>query len=229
MAVGDLNHSGRVSSDRLSIELPRNPPLGVILAGGLSSRMGGGDKGLLELGGQTLLSRVIERLRPQVGDMILNANGDAGRFADYALEVFPDTLPDFPGPLAGVLAGMEAAKARGHTYIVTVAADTPFFPPDLATRLTEAAAREGLPLSMAVTPDPERGLARHPTFGLWPVALADDLRTALQDGMRKIVLWTSSHGLAKVEFPADPFDPFFNVNTPEDMKRAEAMIAEFGL
>ncbi len=229
MAGGDLSASDRVSSDRLSTGMPRKPPLGVILAGGLSSRMGGGDKGLLDLKGQTLLSRVIGRLRPQVGDMVLNANGDAGRFAGYGLDVIADTLPDFPGPLAGVLAGMEAAKARGHTHIVTVAADTPFFPPDLAIRLIEAAAREGLPLSMAVTPDPERGFARHPTFGLWPVALADDLRAALQDGMRKIVLWTSAHGLAKVEFAADPFDPFFNVNTPEDMKRAEAMIAEFGL
>ena len=202
-------------------------PLGVILAGGLSSRMGGGDKSLMELGGSTLLERVRAQLAPQVSGLALNANGDPARFADYGLQVVVDTLPDFPGPLAGVLAGMEYAARLGVTEIVTVAADTPFFPSDLVTRLQAARDAAGMPLAMAMTPDPQRGVAQHPTFGLWPVALADDLREALQEGTRKIVVWTDKHGCAKTRFEVEPFDPFFNVNTPEDMEQAKKMIEEF--
>jgi molybdenum cofactor guanylyltransferase len=204
-------------------------PFGVILAGGLSSRMGGGDKCLLDIDGETLLHRVIRKISPQVSGLVLNANGDAGRFSDYELPVVPDSLPDYPGPLAGVLAGMEFAREQGASVIATVAADTPFFPSDLVEQLEAGRSGQGVPLAMAVTPDPERRFARHPTFGLWPVRLADDLREALVAGTRKIVAWTDPHGCARVEFAAEPFDPFFNVNTPDDLKRAEEMIAEFGL
>ncbi len=196
-------------------------PAGVILAGGQSRRMGGGDKGLLSLGGQTLLTRVIDRLSPQVAELALNANGDPRRMG-VDLPVIADSIDGFAGPLAGVLAGMDWAAAQGHTHIVTAAADTPFFPCDLVPRLTLAA--EAHPIVLAATPDPKRGLSRHPTFGLWPVALRDDLRAALEDGVRKVVQWTDRHGTGLAEFPVIPFDPFFNVNTPEDMARAEELL-----
>ncbi|MEM6596161.1 MAG: molybdenum cofactor guanylyltransferase MobA, partial [Pseudomonadota bacterium] len=153
-------------------------PAGVILAGGQSRRMGGGDKGLLDLGGRKLITHVIDRLEPQVAEIALNANGDAARF-DLGLPVIPDSIDGFAGPLAGVLAGLDWAAAQGHTHIVTAAADTPFFPCDLVPRLMLAA--ENGPIALAATPDPQRGLARHPTFGLWPVSLRDDLRAALQE------------------------------------------------
>lgn len=199
--------------------------IGVILAGGLSSRMGGGDKGLLTLGGVSLLGRVKVRLSKQIDTVILNANGDPSRFDGLGVPVVNDTIAGFAGPLAGVLAGMDYAAREGATHIVTVAADTPFYPRDLVARFDET----GADLCMAVTPDPERGTARHPTFGKWPVALRDDLRAALNDGVRKVVQWTKPHGCINVEFAATPFDPFFNVNTPEDMAKAESMIAEYDL
>ncbi len=199
---------------------------GVILAGGQSRRMGGGDKTLLPLGGQTVLSRVIERLRGQVGAMLLNANGDAARFAAFDLPVLPDSLQDHPGPLAGVLAGLDWAAGHGASRIVTVAADTPFFPPDLVARLVGAAERAGTPIALAATPREGGGLNRHPVFGLWPVSLRGDLRAALEGGTRKIVAWADIHGAASAEFPDTPFDPFFNINTAEDMHRAEAILRE---
>lgn len=195
---------------------------GVILAGGLARRMGGGDKSLRALGGRTVLSRVIDRLAPQVGPLALNANGDPARFAETGLPVLPDSAPDFPGPLAGVLAGLDWAAGQGLEQIVTVAADTPFFPGDLVARLTNA----GAPLALAATPHPAKGLMRHPTFGLWPVSLREDLRAALAQGTRKIVAWTDRHNAATVPFDVDPFDPFFNINTPDDMLRAEALLGE---
>ena len=200
-------------------------PLGVILAGGQARRMGGGDKGLLTLAGQTLLSRVIARLEPQVGGLVINANGDAGRFAGYGLPVISDSIDGFAGPLAGVLAGLDWAAGQGADHIVTAAADTPFFPPDLVPQLLLAAETENRPIALAATPHPERGLMRQPTFGLWPVALRDDLRRSLQDGVRKIVQWTDSHGTALAAFPVQGFDPFFNVNTPEDMKVANTLVS----
>jgi molybdopterin-guanine dinucleotide biosynthesis protein A len=197
-------------------------PLGVILAGGQARRMGGGDKGLLTLGGKTVLSHVTDRLEPQVAVIALNANGDPARFGN-AYPVVADSVEGFAGPLAGVLAGLDWAQTQGATHIVTAAADTPFFPCDLVPRLMLAA--EGHDIALAATPDPKRGLARHPTFGLWPVALRDDLRAALNDGIRKVVQWTDRHKTALAEFPATPFDPFFNINTPEDLVRAEALLA----
>lgn len=200
-----------------------NEPLGVILAGGQATRMGGGDKGLLELGGRSLLSRVIDRLEPQVAALALNANGEAARFARYGLPVLPDGVAGYPGPLAGVLAGLDWAAARGADTIVTVAADTPFFPCDLVPRLLLAAEGMAAPLALAATPHAQRGRVRHPTFGLWPVSLRDDLRAALQDGVRKVVIWTDRHAAQEAMFPLDGFDPFFNVNTPEDLARAQAL------
>ncbi len=208
-------------------------PLGVILAGGLATRMGGGDKGLLSLGGQSLLSRVIDRLAPQVAGLALNANGDAARFAGLGLPVVADTIEGFAGPLAGVLAGLDWAAEQGAEAIVTAAADTPFFPTDLVARLTAAAEGQAHPLVLATTPKSgdevlksggKGRVNRHPTFGLWPVALRDDLRAAIEGGLRKVVLWTDQHGGREALFEAEPFDPFFNVNTPEDLARAEALL-----
>lgn len=194
-------------------------PLGVILAGGRATRMGGGDKGRLMLGQQSLLDLVIERLRPQVAGIALNANGDPARFDDLALPVLPDSLEGHPGPLAGVLAGLDWAAEQGADSIISVAADTPFFPKFLAADLQAAAGET--PLALAASRDEGGKLWRQPTFGLWPVALRDDLRQALKDGLRKVVLWTDQHGAATAEFAADGHDPFFNVNTPEDLAAAQ--------
>lgn len=196
-----------------------NQPLGVILAGGLATRMGGGDKGLLELGGKPILAHVIERLAPQVAALALNANGDPGRFGAFGLPVIPDSIEGFAGPLAGVLAGLDWAMDQGGEHIVTVAADTPFFPADLVPRLLQAAESEGKPIALARTAD-----GRHPTFGLWPVALREDLRKAIGAGTRKVVAWTDRHGTATADFPTGRFDPFFNVNTPEDLDAARALM-----
>ncbi|THH34378.1 molybdenum cofactor guanylyltransferase MobA [Aliishimia ponticola] len=202
-------------------------PLGVILAGGLATRMGGGDKGLLTLGGQSILSHVLDRLTPQVAGLALNANGDPARFARFGLPVLPDTIDGFAGPLAGVLAGLDWAAEQGAETIVTVAADTPFFPCDLVPRLMLASEGQAHPLVLAATKGDAQtksksssGLIRHPTFGLWPVALRDDLRAALQDGLRKVVIWTDKHDGRLAEFPVTDPDPFFNVNTPEDLETA---------
>ncbi len=194
-------------------------PLGAILAGGQSTRMGGGDKGLLTLGDKTILRHVLDRLGPHVGQVALNANGDPSRFADYDLPVIPDSIDGFAGPLAGVLAGLDWAATQNATHIVTAAADTPFFPQSLTSQLVMATEVQGKPIALART---ENG--RHPTFGLWPVALRDDLRAALADGVRKVVQWTDSHGTAMADFQDNRFDPFFNVNTPEDLARAEQLL-----
>jgi len=207
-------------------------PLGVILAGGQATRMGGGDKGLLPLGDRPLLAHVIDRLSPQVGALALNANGAQDRFAALGLPVVPDSIAGFPGPLAGVLAGLDWAAQQGAETIVTVAADTPFFPRDLVVTLVDAAKGMTHPLVLAATPRgmektksmSTSGLIRHPTFGLWPVALRDDLRAALKDGISKVVIWTDRHDGREAVFPTDAGDPFFNVNTPEDLEAARAML-----
>jgi len=194
-------------------------PLGVILAGGQSRRMGGGDKSLLPLGKGCLLDHVIDRIEPQVGALCLNANGDAARFSTFGLPVVSDSVDGFAGPLAGVLAGLDWAADKKATHIVTVAADTPFFPPDLVPSLLLGTEKQGQPIALART---ENG--RHPTFGLWPVALREDLRGALENGVRKVVQWTDSHGTAMVDFPTGRFDPFFNVNTPDDLALAQSYL-----
>jgi molybdenum cofactor guanylyltransferase len=209
-------------------------PLGVILAGGQATRMGGGDKGLLRLNGAPLLDHVIRRLEPQVAGLALNANGDPIRFTEFKLPVLPDSIPGFAGPLAGVLAGMDWANEKGADSIVTVAVDSPFFPLDLVKKLQERAIGQDQPLVMATTPRAKgevlksgggKRVNRHPTFGLWPVALRNDLRAALTDGLRKVVLWTDRHQGREVLFPVISVDPFFNVNTPDDLALAEKMLA----
>jgi molybdopterin-guanine dinucleotide biosynthesis protein A len=177
--------------------------------------MGGGDKGLRALGPARIIDHVIARLGPQCAGLALNANGDAARFAEFGLPVLPDPLEGHPGPLAGVLAGLDWAAAQGADAIVTAAADTPFFPTDLVARLIAQAGPSGL--CLAASPDENGVLRRHPTFGLWPVALRDDLRAALEGGLRKIVLWTDQHGAGTAEFASDAGDPFFNINTPDDI------------
>ena len=194
-----------------------NAPLGVILAGGQATRMGGGDKGLLPLGNGTILSHVIARLDPQVTSLALNANGDPARFDHLNLPVISDSITGFAGPLSGVLAGLDWAATQGASHIVTAAADTPFFPCDLVPRLQLAAQEAGTAIALARTPG-----GRHPTFGLWPTALRDDLRAALAEGLRKVVLWTDRHGAATADFPDDA--AFFNVNTPDDLTRAGTML-----
>lgn len=200
--------------------MPTDLP-GIILAGGRATRMGGGDKGFRSVAGRRLIDHVIERLADQCAPLAINANGDPARFAEFGLPILPDSLPDHPGPLAGVLAGLDWAAGIGADAIVTVAADTPFFPHDLVVRLRAVAGPSGL--ALAASRDAEGRLWQHPTFGLWPVALRDDLRAALQGGLRKIVLWTERHGAGIAEFPSDPFDPFFNINTPEDIAEAERL------
>ncbi len=183
--------------------------------------MGGGDKCLRLLGGRTLLERVIERVRPQVGGIILNANGDPARFGHFGLPVVADGVAGFAGPLAGVLAGLDwAAEERPDLpWLVSIATDTPFFPSDLVARLVAATEAEGADLACAAS-----GGRTHPVFGLWPVRLKDDLRRALVDeGLRKIDAWTARYRLATVTFPAEPVDPFLNVNTPDDLAEAERL------
>ncbi len=198
--------------------------LGLVLAGGLARRMGGGDKARIKIGGRTILERVLARLTPQCTAVILNANGDPARFADTGLPVVADTVPDFAGPLAGILAGLDwvAAHAPDIADVVSVPGDCPFLPGDLVARLSAARQAAGLPLACARSGD-----WRHPVVGLWPVALRADLRKALVDeGLHKIETWTARHGVAIADWPSAPVDPFFNVNTPEDAAAAEGIAAQ---
>ena len=200
------------------------PTLGLVLAGGLARRMGGGDKPRIGIGGVTILSRVLERMKPQCTRLILNANGDPARFADTGLPVIADDVPGFAGPLAGILAGLDwaAANAPDAIYVASVPGDCPFLPRDLVVRLHQARAASGQPLACA-----RSGPWRHPVVGLWPVALRADLRHALtKEDLRKIELWTARHGVALAEWPAEPVDPFFNVNTPEDAVAAERLAVQ---
>jgi molybdopterin-guanine dinucleotide biosynthesis protein A len=191
---------------------------GVILAGGRSSRMGGGDKALLRLGGGTILSHVIRRLAPQVGALALNANGEAARFAAYGLPVLPDAVAGFQGPLAGIHAGLAwATGLPGVTHLATVSADAPFLPPDLAERL---AAED--PRLVAVS----RSAGRlHPTCALWPVGTLGAIEAFLRKGeTRRVMTFIEQAGYRAVDFDADPFDPFFNVNTPGDLATAVGIL-----
>ena len=197
---------------------------GVVLAGGRATRMSGGDKGFCHVAGRQIIDHVIARLAPQVAALAINANGDAARFAGFGLPVLPDSLPDYPGPLAGVLSGLDWAASNGFGAIVTAAADTPFFPTDLVARLRAAAGPSGL--AICASADTEGRLQRHPTFGLWPVARRDDLRAALQGGLRKVAAWADRHDAGTATFDAGRFDPFFNVNTPEDLALAERIAGQ---
>jgi molybdopterin-guanine dinucleotide biosynthesis protein A len=199
-------------------------PVGVVLAGGLAQRMGGGDKARIRIGGKTILERVLARLGPQCQGVILNANGDPARFADTGLPVVPDSVPDFAGPLAGILAGLDWAAARAPEVadIVSAPGDCPFLPDDLVARLAAARQSAGVPLACA-----RSGEWRHPVLGLWPVALRDDLRKALvEENLHKIEAWTARHGIAIADWPSTPIDPFFNVNTPQDAAEAERLAAQ---
>lgn len=207
-------------------ENPAKLVTGVLLAGGLSRRMGGGDKCLRDLAGKPMLGHVIERLGPQVGAMVINANGDPGRFAPFGLAVVADTVGGFAGPLAGVLAGMRwsAAEAPDAAWIVTVSTDAPFLPLDLTQRLLSAVADAPQTIALAAS-----GGDVHPVIGLWPVALADDLEEQLKAGVRKVLHWTGRHASVVVDFPLLRFhgrmiDPFFNANTPEELDEARALI-----
>ena len=196
---------------------------GLVLAGGLARRMGGGDKALIRIGNETILSRTLSRLRPQVSGVVLNANGDPARFASFGLPVVADSVPDFAGPLAGILAGLDwiAANRPETEWMVSVPGDCPFLPRDLVARLHAARIAEGKPLACAHSGD-----WRHPVVGLWQVSLRENLRHAITvEDLRKIEVWTARHGVALADWPTEPVDPFFNVNTPEDVERATRLAA----
>jgi molybdenum cofactor guanylyltransferase len=196
---------------------------GLLLAGGLSRRMGGGDKSLRLLGGRPLLAHVVERLEPQVDALVLNANGDPARFAGFGLPVVADSVPDFAGPLAGVLAGLDWAAAEWPDCeaVVSVATDAPFLPADLVARFVEAVREGGADLACAAS-----GGRSHPVFGLWPVRLRQDLRHALIDeDIRKVDVFTARHRLVTVPFADRPVDPFFNANRPDDLETASRLLA----
>lgn len=196
--------------------------VGVLLAGGLSRRMGGDDKMLRRVGGETILSRVIARLADQTRCLVLNANGDPARFADFGLPVAADTVGDHAGPLAGVLTGMEWATihAPDCPWVLTAPTDTPFLPDDLAVRMLAAVETHGADMACAAS-----GGRTHPVCGLWPVRLAADLRRAMTgEQIRKVDVWTARYKHVAVEWPTDPVDPFFNANRPEDLAEAERLL-----
>lgn len=204
---------------------PTPPTWGLVLAGGLARRMGGGDKARITIGKSTIIDRVLAVLSGQCVGLLINANGDPKRFEDTGVEVVADSVPDFAGPLAGVLAGLDwlAAQNNSVQWMVSVPGDCPFLPDDLVEKLHAArrAMGAGVPLACA-----RSGEWRHPVVALWPLALREDLRTALtKEGLRKIEVWTARHGCAIADWPAEPVDPFFNVNTPEDAKRAQDLAA----
>lgn len=196
---------------------------GVLLAGGQSQRMGGGDKNLRLLAGKPILDHVIERARPQVDALVLNANGDPQRFARFGLPVVADGIAGFAGPLAGILAGLDwAAEHLPEAELVaSFATDAPFLPRDLVRRLAVALEEGGFDLACA-----QSNGRVHPVFGLWPVSLREDLRAALIAGERKVDRWTARFKLVEVEFLAEPVDPFFNANRPEDLAEAERLVGQ---
>jgi molybdopterin-guanine dinucleotide biosynthesis protein A len=200
-------------------DVPATP--GVLLAGGLARRMGGGDKPMRTIRGRTILDRVIARLQPQCDGLILNANGDPARFAAFGLPVIADTVQDFPGPLAGILAALvwTAANRPDAEWILSAAADCPFLPRDLVARLQQSRIAEAAELAVAAS-----GGQSHPVIGLWSVALREQLRHALVvEDIRKIDRWTARYHLATVMWPAEPLDPFFNANTMDDIAEAERL------
>ena len=205
----------------MTAETPAIP--GLLLAGGLARRMGGGDKPMRQIAGRTILDRVIARLKPQCDGLLLNANGDPARFASFGLPVIADTVENFPGPLAGILAGLDwlAAHRPDVSWMLSAAADCPFLPRDLVTRLHQARVQQEARLAVAAS-----GGQSHPVIGLWSVGLRDELRHALVvEDIRKIDRWTARYALATVSWPAEPLDPFFNANTVDDIAEAERLAA----
>ncbi len=197
--------------------------VGVLLAGGRAKRMGGGDKGLETLGGRPIIDHIVERTRPQVSALLINANGDPDRFQYLGLPVRADVIEGFQGPLAGVLTGLEwtLEQAPGAGWVASFATDAPFVPRDLVGRLLSAAEKEGAEMACA-----RSGGRAHPVFGLWPVSLAGDLRRAMsEEEMRKIDRWTARYKLIEVDFSAQPFDPFFNINDPDNLDEAERLLS----
>ena len=196
---------------------------GLILAGGLARRMGGGDKARIEIGGVSILDRVLATLSGQCAGISINANGDPKRFAECGVPVIPDNVEGFVGPLAGILAGLDflAAQDNGIEWMLSVPGDCPFLPDDLVERLHQARRKMGAGVPLACA---RSGEWRHPVVGLWPVSLREDLRHALTvEDLRKIEVWTARHGIAVADWPTEPVDPFFNVNTPDDAKRAQQL------
>ncbi|MFT4115616.1 MAG: molybdenum cofactor guanylyltransferase MobA [Bradyrhizobium sp.] len=205
----------------MTTEIPATQ--GVLLAGGLARRMGGGDKPMRTIGGRTILERVIARVSPQCDGLILNANGDPSRFAAFGLLVVADDVPGFPGPLAGILAALDwtAVNRPGVEWVFSAAGDCPFLPRDLVIRLQDARQRENAELAVAASGDQS-----HPVIGLWRVSLRDELRHALVvEDLRRIDRWTARYPLATVTWPTQPLDPFFNANTVEDIAEAERLAA----
>lgn len=199
--------------------------IGVILAGGLGRRMGGADKVRIRIGGAAILERVLTRLRPQCARLILNANTGAAGFADAGVPVVADSVPDFPGPLAGILAGLDfaAAQTPAVAWIVSAPSDCPFLPRDLVPRLHQARRDADATLACAAS-----GGRAHPVIALWPAALRGDLRRALtEEGARKVGAWSARYKGGVAEWPVAPVDPFFNVNTPDDITEAERLARRF--
>lgn len=187
--------------------------------------MGGADKTRISVGGMTILRRVLHRLAPQCNALILSANGDPARFAGTGLPVAADSLPDFAGPLAGILAALDwmADNARQTEWLVSVPSDCPFLPRDLVARLHEARRKAAAQLACALS-----GQRRHPVIALWPVEIREDLRRALTaEGVRKVDEWTARYPVGIAEWPAEPVDPFFNINTPEEVAEAERLAARY--
>ena len=198
-------------------------PLGLVLAGGLARRMGGGDKPMRTIADKTILERVIARLAPQCDGLILNANGDPARFAAFGLPIIADTVADFPGPLAGILAALDwmATHRPGVKRVLSAAADCPFLPRDLVARLEAARAAQNAELAVAASDG-----QTHPVIGLWSVHLRGELRHALvEEDIRKIDRWTARYPLATVTWPVTPLDPFFNANTADDITQADRLAA----